>query len=383
MPETNQPQKPTEITASAAPPVQTAPPPKSRAGFFYWDKPVFGLDIGVGSSKVKVMQIEHQLGKPVVVAYGVTDFDAKHITDGVITDPVGMAATIRKLLTKDMHGTITTKRAALTVPSMRCFLRSMTVPGAATKNLAEAVQLEVEQYVPVPIKELYLDSNIIRQTANEIELLAVAVPRKIVDSYLDLANRLDIDVVSIEPTLTANTRLFATLEQVNEPTIVINFGSTSTDVMVYDKTLVTAGLVTGGNETFTSLMQKGLSINSQEAQFLETNYGLSKSLTQKDVMAALRPALEQLVTENKRILRYYEEHVNNAKHIQQIVIMGPGAAMPGLSDYLTDALRMPARLFAPWQKIKFAVDEPPDDAAKSAFTTVTGLALLDAKRLFR
>ncbi|HSX16901.1 MAG TPA: type IV pilus assembly protein PilM [Patescibacteria group bacterium] len=355
-------------------------PLRGISNLFFRDKPLFAIDIGATS--VKVVQVSHQAKPCAIAGYGVSDFDTASMADGVITQPEILAATIRELLSKNLSGSITTRRVGFTIPATRCFIRSMSVPAAATKNLTEAVQLEVEQYIPMPLKELYLDHEVIRTTPENIELLVVAVPKKIVDSYLALAKILDLEVVAIEPTITANARLFARLEPTNVPTILIDFGSISSDVMVYDQTLLTASTVAGGGDTYTSTMAKQFNITHREAHFLKTKYGLNKSLTQQDVRGALAPLLEQLVTEIKRILRYYGEHVNNTRQIQQLVIMGGGSNMPGLTEYLTDNLRIPARQFVPWEKIAFH-DSGKDTGDRYLYVTATGLALLESKELFK
>jgi type IV pilus assembly protein PilM len=347
-------------------------------GFFYRDKPIFGLDIGAGN--IKAMQVEHVGDHCQVAAHGVTGFDHSVFGDGAILEPAKLATTIQELLTQKMKGTLTTRRVALSIPAARCFIRSMTVPAAAAKNLGEAIQLEVEQYIPMPLKELYLDYQLIRQTPEGTELLVVAVPQKIVNSYLELASLAGLEVIMIEPTITANTRLFGAMEQTNIPTVIIDLGSLSSDVMVYDKTLLTASTVASGGDTFTSILSKQFNISHDEAHFLKTKYGLNKSLTQKDVRGALEPLLEQLVTEIKRILRYYSERVSNESEIGQLVIMGGGSNMPGLTEYLTDSLRVPARQFAPWEKVTFS--EKGVQADRYLYATATGLALLQPKELF-
>ncbi|HSW65603.1 MAG TPA: type IV pilus assembly protein PilM [Bacillota bacterium] len=380
------PDKPAASAAEAKPaeaqdPLKSKLPRPSFSSLFFRDKPLFAIDVGWTS--IKVLQLDHRAGKFSVLGYGVSDFDQSVISDGVITDVEALAAIVRDLLAKKIHGRLTTKRVSLTIPSKRCFIRSMSVPAVASKDLMSAVQLEVEQYIPMLLKELYLDYEIIARTKDEISLLVVAVPRRILDSYLALGHALGLEVVAIEPTITANARLFAELEQSNMPTILIDFGSTSSDVMVFDQTLVTASMVSGGGDTFTEQIARQLGVEHREAHFIKTKYGLTKSLTQQDAVNALQPALEQLQQEIKRILRYYSERVNNQRQIQQIVIMGGGANMPGLSEYLTDTLRLPTRQFASWQKIDFndRGTHPAND--KYIYATVAGSALLKPVELYK
>jgi len=350
-----------------------------KTALFYHEKPIFGLDIGANS--LKVMQVDVTKPKRAVLGYGAANFDAKAVKDGVIIAPEIMAKSIQELLARGIIGHISTRLVNVAIPAARTFMRSMTLPTLAAEDLSEAVRLEIEQYIPLPLNELYLDYSLIRRTDKEIELLAVAVPKKIIDSYLALMKQLDLEVLAIEPTITAASRLFVQLDKANIPTILIDFGAVSSDIIVYDKALIASGTVAGGGDNFTALIAQKLNISHQEAYFLKTEYGLGHGYKQKDIFAALGPLLEQIVQEIRRILRYYEEHFD-AKKIDQIVTTGGGANMPGLNDYLTDTLRVPARSFEPWLELDFQSLQPPGTTDKSKYVTVAGLALLGQKEVF-
>lgn len=345
--------------------------------YFYRDKPVFGLDIGLSS--LKVMQITKNRKKDTVVGYGVTSFSPDVFTDGVLTDPEALAKVAYDLFDKHIVGSITTGRAVIAIPASKTFTRSMSLPKLKPKDLSAAVQLEAEQYIPVPIDELYLDYNVVVQSEKEIEILAVAVPKKIVDSYLVLTKLLGIDVVSIETTISAAGRLFVQAEQSDVPTVLIDLGSLSTDITIYDKGLVVTGTVAGGGDSFTSLIADKLKVTQQEAHIIKTKYGLGVSKKQSEITDGLKPVLDQLVKEIRRMIRYYEERSNTEKKIGQIVTMGGGANMPGLSEHLTSTLRLPVRMCDPWQHLDFHGLQPPNTVEKSMYVTVAGLALVSPK----
>lgn len=345
--------------------------------YFYHDKPVFGLDIGLSS--LKVMQITQGRKKDIVTGYGVTSFNSDIFTDGVLTDHETLAKVTHELFDKHIIGSISTSRAVIAIPASKTFTRSMTLPKLKPKDLAAAVQLEAEQYIPVPINELYLDYNVVIETDKVTEILAVAVPQKIVDSYLLLTKMLGLDVVAIETTISAAGRLFVQAEQSDVPTVLIDLGSLSSDITIYDKGLVVTGTVAGGGDSFTTLIAEKLKVTYQEAHIIKTKYGLGVSKKQKEITEGLKPVLDQLVKEIRRMIRYYEERSNTDKKIGQIVTMGGGANMPGLSEHLTSTLRLPVRMCDPWQHLDFAGLQPPNSVEKSMYVTVAGLALVHPK----
>ena len=356
----------------------TAPKPSH----FYHDKPVFGLDIGFSS--LKVMQLDHKGTDRDVTGYGVARFNPAAITDGVITDPEVVAAAIFELFDKNLVGEITTRRVAVSIPASRTFNRTMTLPPMKKSEIDEAVRLEAEQYIPMPIDELYMDDSTILQSADKgTELLAVAVPKRIIDSYIVLLNLLGLEPVTMETTISAASRLFVQAEQSDVPAVLIDLGSLASDLTVYDKTLIVTGTVPGGGDSFTSIIADTLRVSKEEAHVIKTKYGLGLSKKQQEITTALTPILEQLGKEIRRMIRYYEERTDTDRKIGQVVTMGGGANMPGLSEYLTNSLRLPVRMCDPWQHLNFDGLQPPTSAEKSMYVTTAGLALINPKEIFR
>lgn len=349
----------------------------SKNNNFYRDKPIFGLDIGFSS--LKVMQIDLSNHKPTIIGYGVASFDTPYIVDGIIVNPEALAKVAYELFSKNIIGEITTHRAVIAVPASRTFNRNMTLPAMHSEDIAEAVRMEAEQYIPIPLDELYTDYSIISQTPKQIELLAVAVPKKIIDSYLAFVRLIDIEPVLLETTIDASCRLFVQAEKSDIPTILIDLGSSSSDITIYDNALVVTGTVPGGGDSFTNLISEKLKVSHQEAHVIKTKYGLGVSKKQKEIAEGLTPTLEKLTKEVRRMIRYHEERSNSKSKIGQVVTMGGGANMPGLSGYLTELLRLPVRMCDPWQHLDFSDLQPPNTIEKSMYVTVAGLALANPK----
>lgn len=350
-----------------------------NTALLYKDKAIFGLDIGFNS--LKVMQIEDVGKSKVIIGYGVTSFDSSFVNEGVILRPDELAKVAFDLFNKKIVGEITTRRVALAVPSVRTFNRTIQLPKMNRKELDAAIRMEAEQYIPMPLSELYLDHEVISTSADEVELLIVATPRKIIESYIQFAELLGLEVVAIETTIAASSRLFQRTEASDTPTVLIDYGSVSSDITIFDKTLVVTGTVPGGGDNFTKLIATKLDVNHQEAHIIKTKYGLGVSKKQKEITESISPLLDQLTKEIRRMIRYYEERSGTERKISQVVTMGGGANMPGLSEYMTSHLRLPVRMCAPWQMLSFKDLQPPSTLEKSMYITVAGLALMQASEV--
>ncbi len=352
-----------------------------NSGLFFKDKPIFGLDIGRGS--LKVMQLDTRGKTPKVVGFGLATFDPTAMRDGIIVKPEAIAKAANDLFRHHLVGDITTHRVAVAVPIARSFTRAISLPKLARKELVEAIELEIEEYLPEAKEALCMDFASFKESSDKTEVLAVAVTRKIVDSYLLLGRMLGLETVLVRTTIDGAARMFGEDEQSNIPTLLIDFGSLSADISVYDsKTPVVTGIAPGGGDIFTDLIAKKLNINHQEAHIIKTKYGLNVSKKQKQIVEALQPTLAQVVREMRRMIRYYEERYGTERKISQVIAMGGGANMPGLTDYLTSELRLAARSCDPWLYFNANHLQPPNRAERSLYTTVAGLALIKPKDIF-
>lgn len=350
---------------------------------FYRDKPVFGFD--VGHSSLKIMQIEPAVGhkKDSVVGYGAIEFDPSAIKNGVIVDPEEVARQAYKLITKGMVGTITTRRVAAALPVAFTYSRVVSLPPMDDKDLTEAVKLEAEQSIPVPIDQLYLDFDKTTETKDgQREILMVAAPKTIVDSYMQLFELLDLEISLLETTINAVARIVTHADRTGVPTLIIDFGSISSDLAVYDETIRVTGTADWGGETLTREISSALKVNDRQAYTIKTRYGLNPGKKQTDIMKALEAVLERLMNEIRRMTRFYSERSTDKHQIEQIIILGGGANLPGMSTYLTDKLRVPTRLVNPWQNLSFGHLQPPHKLETTLYTTAAGLSLIN-KRGFR
>ena len=97
----------------------------------------------------------------------------------------------------------------------------------------------------------------------------------------------------------------------------------------------------------------------------------------------MKPILSSLSKEIRKMLRYYNERTNSENKISQIITLGGGANLRGLSEFLTSELRMPTRMCVPWSNLSFGRLQPPNEVEKSMYITAAGLALIGPKEIWQ
>lgn len=347
----------------------------NKEQLIYRSKPLFGFDIGYGT--IKVIQIDDT--KKHVLGYGFTQFDINAIRDGEVYDYEAVAKAIKDLFDNRIIGSITTPSVAVSLPVSQTFSRVITLPKLDRKDLMEAVMLEAEQYIPVPVDQLYLDYNIIEARETEQDILLAASPRHIVDSYVNLFEIIGLEIAIFEPSILSVVRLVKHAERTDIPTLILDLGSNSTDLIIYyNNSVRVTGSIQFGGDSFTTAIASALAVTDKQAHIIKTKYGLDKSKKQVEIVKTLEPSITHLIAEAKKIIRYFEDRNDkDKKTVEQIIILGGGANLPGFSTYLTNALRIPTRLCSSWQNLSFGKLQPPHQIETTMYATASGLALIN------
>lgn len=353
---------------------------KTQQSPFFEDKPLFGLDLG--RSTVRVMQLHRAKKRMRVVGYGETSFPTEAIENGCIVKHELVADAVQKMFQHSLVGDITTKRVAISVPISRAFTRSVELPNLSEKEVEAAVATEVDQYIPAAAESLYVDYTTVQTGKDKWATFIVAMPRKIVDSYITLCRLLGLEVVIVQTSSSANAGLFSQDSQSDMPSVLIDFGSESADITVYDRNPVVSGAVAFGGEDVTKLISESLGVTPREASIIKSKYGLNLSKKQQQIERALEPSLKTLLKELQRSIRYYEERSPDKHKIAQIITTGGGANMPGLAEYLTHRLRLPVRSFDPTTFFDFGNLQPINSGSRMSYVTVCGLSTLRSEEAF-
>lgn len=347
---------------------------------FYNDKPIIGLDIS--NTGIKVMAIDTK--RWLVLGYGSMDLDPAKIKESLEGDSTYLAENIKILITEKLIGVLPSNHVVIGIPTARSYSRTFTLPVKIEKTLKDAVQLEVDQYIPIPASTLYIDYQIIERSKKEIVVLMSAIARTIVDRCVAAAESAGLTVSLVEPGMNAVARLLKNTEEGLLPSVIVDVGPASTDIAVIDRGIVriTGGIAIGGN-TFTLDIAKKLGISLENAHQLKVLNGLNAGPRQEKIRGAIDPSLRQIIIETRKVMRYYNERISDDRKLEQLLIVGSGSDLPGIGEYFTNELVMPCRVASPWQKLNFGKLPEPVKQFRSRYITVAGLATLTPRSIWK
>ncbi len=348
---------------------------------FYKDKPLIGLDIS--QTGIKVMSIDPK--RWLVLGYGSLDLDPSKVQVSLDDpDDTYLSDSISSLLKENIIGTLGSDHVVVGLPTGRTFSRTFTLPIAEEKRIDNAVEVEVDQYIPIPLNALYVDYEIIDRTKDTLTVVMSAVPSTLVDTCVNAVRQAGLTPVIAEPSINAVARVIEATEEGHLSTLIVDIGPASTDIAVLDGRAirVTGGVGIGGN-TFTLDIAKKLNITLENAHQYKVLNGLNAGPRQAKITNALNPSLQRIVTEIRKVIRYYNERLNDDRKIEQVLIVGGGANVPGIGEFFTNELIMPARVASPWQKLDFGSLQEPNKQFRPRYIAVAGLANVPHEEIWK
>jgi len=332
----------------------------------------FGLDIS--DLSLKIIKLEKKGKKFTLASFGEEKINPGIIKGGEIRDEEQLSKIIKEALTKVKGQKLKTKYVVASLPEEKAFLQVIQMPRLSEEDLKSAVIYEAENYIPLPIDQVYLDSQIVLPVYNHLDhfdVLLAALPKKTVDPYLSCLKKAGLQPLVLEIESSAIARALIKNGVTNYPVLLIDLGATRTSFIVFSGTSLrfTSSIpVSSGN--FTEIISKNLGTNLEEAEELKIKYGLEEKIQLKikdektlrtvkkgKVFEALIPALVDLTQQIKKHLEYYQTHAAhehlppNGKGVGKILLCGGGANLKGLAELLALGLKIPVELGNPWINI--------------------------------
>lgn len=316
-------------------------------GLFTLDKEFFGLDIG--NSALRLVQLKKGGSRPSLVAYGSTNIPPGIAQSDSKIDIQNLAQIIKELVSK---ANIATKNVVLALPGSAVFTAVVKLPFMTESELAKAIKYQAEQNIPLRIKDVKIDWQVIRQNPNsrEMAVMIVAAPTTRVEKMMQLMELAGLEVEALETSPIAMAR---SLVSQNDPLVmIVDMGAISTEIAIVENGIVshTRSLPAAGY-AFTRAISQNLGLDIDQAEQFKRRFGLSQDKLEGQVYKTIKPILNNIVDEIERSVAFYSEQFGN--NVSKIILTGGSARLPEFVNYLNVALKMNVSLGNPWAFISY------------------------------
>lgn len=298
---------------------------------------------------------------------------------------------LKSFLSEIRKESFKTNYVVASLPEEKSFLKIIKMPPMDPQKAKESVKFEIENYIPLSADQVYLDSQIVssaERSKDHLELLVLAIPKEIVDSYLNVLKQSGFQPVALESESLAISRALIKKEKTKQSVLLVDLGATKTTFIAYSNSFprftYSIPVSSGG---LTEAISKNLEVNEEKAERMKLKYGLKrKTDTQKKVFEALIPSLVDLSEQLKKYMDYYRTHGSPEKRgIQKVLLSGGGANLWGLTEFLSAQLKAEVKIgdplvHFPSKSVKNLPNITPEKSL--AYTAAIGLALRGVRENF-
>lgn len=311
-----------------------------------------GLDIGFSS--IKVVSLEKDQDRFKLVSLGSIPSPQPGMLSDAEEDLQSVAEAIKKLLTATK---IQTNDVIAALPESKVFTRVIDdLPYLSDQELSSAIRYAAEEFIPMPLLDVNLNWQVLMRADTKDKkaktvVLVIASPKNAINKYIKVLGLANIRPKALETETIAVTRSLVGNNPFSPSTLIIQLGATTTDFAIVTKGLIwlTRSISTGGM-ALTRALSQHFNFEINQAEEYKKVYGVLEDQLEGKVLEALRPVIDIIVGEGKRVIQSFEAKYPQSG-IKRVVLSGGGAKMPGLVVYLANSLALEVQEADPWYSI--------------------------------
>lgn len=334
------------------------------------------LGIDLGGSSIKAVELKNFNGRPQLMTYGFVELQTSVIKSNNPDDRDMIVSAIREIMKK---ANVTTKKVVTGLPSFTVFSSIISLPLMSKKDLMSAVKWEAKKFIPMPVDEMILDWEVIKEMSavmpdndkkkpgeeveddgkkKDLKILLTAAPKNLVQRYVEIFKAAELELVSLETQAFALER--SLIGRDKAPIMVVDIGATASDIMVFIDgiPLVTRSIDVGGN-SITKTIARAMNVTEDRAEQFKRDFGLtSLNMGASRVPKTIEFVISTIVNEIKYVLNLYQNQ-GNARPIEKIILCGGSSFLVSLPDYLQKIFNIKVFIGDPWARVMYPVELKP------------------------
>lgn len=328
----------------------------------------FGLDISPTS--IKAVSLLREKNGFLLESSFMMQTPPKGMLSSSPIDEQEMAAALKEVVA---NAKIKAKNVNIALPEDKVYTNVVELPALSDKDLASALHWEAEQYIPMSHSEINLVWTVLKKD-EKARVLMVGAPTSLIKKYQKVIEMAELNIASIETEILSVIR--ALVRQNFPHTLIVNIEEENTSLaIIKDDVLIFTYSIPIGGAAINRALEADFGLSTQESEEYKKIYGMSKEGLGEKVRTAIEPILSSILNEVKKALAFYAQKYKNNSPLQQIVLSGGTARLPGIELFFADNIGIETVIANPWQVlINMNIPKEMIDIAPS-YTIAVGLAM--------
>ena len=347
-------------------------------------RPELLVGVDIGSSAVKTVALRRTPRGREAVAVGCEPTPRGSIVDGDIVAPDVVTEVVRRAFEANGVGA---RRVATAVSGNAVIVKRITLPLMDEDDLAESIRWEAEQHIPFDTRDVNLDYQVLKVGGDpadraSMDVLLVAAKKEKVAEYADVISGaggvpavVDVAAFALQNAFELNYGL-----DTARVTMLVNAGASGMNVNVVEggQSLFTRDVAMGG-DAYTEALRSELGLSFEEAERLKRGLAVDGAGA-ADAGPIVAAVTGDLLLELEKTLDFFRA-TTGAERVDELVLGGGSAAVPGLLPALETRFAVPVSSFDPFRRVVCDPEErgAHGDGADAAAAVAVGLALRRAE----
>lgn len=302
------------------------------------------LAVDIGNKAIKEVYGKINKKGVSIVSHGICSTPSNAFIDGNVNDKRVIADSIANLISQN---NIKAKSIIMGIKGSDIIMRHIEMPLMPIKQLRQAVKLEVQQYLPMDPNEYIIDSKIIDKIDTKekkiYNVLLVAAPKKKIEDYMFIADKLGLKVDAIDLFANSIVRIFEGRNEFSKRsicTVDIGYDSTTVTIMENGKLFLEKEINSGISDlddmvekVFTNTIENSETLR-QKIIHLSAFEAAANTDDPRFYYAnnSARQIIDKLIDNVEKIINFYYSSGFNKK-VDGIYIYGGGCRINGIADY--------------------------------------------------
>ncbi|RJO59360.1 hypothetical protein C4546_02575 [Candidatus Parcubacteria bacterium] len=362
------------------------------------------LGIDIGGSAIKLVELKSVNNRPTLVTYGFAEKRSDLLKNSVSEE---MRAIVEALKQVTKAARVSSRLAVTALPSFTVFSSIISLPQMSKKELMSAVKWEAKKFVPMPVEEMILDWEVLKEdslaakvsginaqgqvnhkeanmpspetagktSAKDLKVLLTAAPKNLVQKYMEIFKAADLQLVALETEAFSVER--SLIGHDKAPIMIVDIGAIATDIVVFSEgiPMLTRSIDVGG-DTITKTIASTLRVNPERAEQFKRDFFIStQTASQSNIPKAIEFVVNSITNEIRYVLNLYQNQ-NTGRNIEKIVLAGGSAFLTNLPEYFTKLFNIRTYIGDPWGRVAYPVElKPVWNEIGPRFAVAVGLAL--------
>jgi len=356
-------------------------------GLFSFNNSYLGIDIG--SSSIKVVELQKLKGKARLLTYGFSESLEGEVKDDWQKDVKYTAKIINKICEE---AGARSRSAVAALPAFSVFSSIINLSNVTQKDISSAVHWEAKKVIPLPLEEMVLDWKIVKEgeerkenktdkknkrnkeKKDNFKVFLTGAPKTLVKKYIEIFKEAQINLLSLETETFSLTR--SLLGGDKATVMIVEIGTSTTDISILkrDIPMLNRSIDIGGL-TITNAISNNLNIGAKRAEQFKYDLGITSIESSEDaVPKTIMETINPIINEIKYMLSLFQGKSN--ERVEKVVLSGGSALIPNFVNYLAKILDLNVIIGDPWARISYPMElEPVLKEIGPKLSVAVGLAM--------